>query len=168
MAYLNGVDTSAESNLERFKALTVMADADVDEVDQLYTGWFEAQFAAATSWIESRLRKRYAAPFQRPYVYALETWLVDLVTLRAFLKKGIRQTDEQFQEAVRADKRAREEITEAAGSVTGLFDLPLRANTDQAGIVKGGPLGYSEASPYVHQDVQAERGRSEDLSRRGS
>jgi len=172
--YLNA-DTSGtptpsadEADLERYKLLGVMSGPDVDDLEQQYPGFHRAHFISATSWIESRLRKRYATPFQSPYPPVLEQWLCALVGLRAFMKKGVRQTDEQFQQVVKDDTTARAEILEAAGSVTGLFDLPLREGNTASGITKGGPLGYSEASPYVAFDIQADRGRGEDYSRRGS
>lgn len=172
MPYLNA-DTSSESDpdvadLERYKLLAVMSGPDADELEEQYPGWHKANFAAVTSWIDTRLRKRYAAPFQAPYVPALEQWLCAIVGLRAFLKKGVRQTDEQFQQVVKDDTTARAEIKEAADSVAGLFDLPLRSDNTTSAITKGGPLAYSEASPYVGFDAQASIGRGEDQSGRGT
>ena len=168
MPYLNGTAATAEADLERYKLLTIMAAADVDDLEQLHEGWHAANFEQATAWINARLTKRYPVPYARPCPDVCEGWLVDIVTLRAFMRKGVRQTDEQFQEAVRADKRARDEVLEAAGSVTGLFGLPSRTDPAASGITKGGPRSYSEASPYVQFDVQGDRAQSEDLSRRGS
>ena len=163
--YLNGAGAEADRFLERFKLLTVMPAADVDDLENQHPGFLMAQFELWSGWLDTRLRKRYAAPFQAPYVPALEGWLASLVTLRAYIKHGIRQTDEQWPTIVEDDKTARAEVLEAAGSVTGLFDLPLRANTTADGIVKGGPLGSSDASPYAGFDRQAEDGRAQDYSR---
>jgi hypothetical protein len=53
-------------------------------------------------------------------------------------------------------------LKEAADAKDGLIDLPLRADTTASGISRGGPLAYTETSPYAWTDVQAETGRSED------
>jgi len=53
------------------------------------------------------------------------------------------------------------ELKEAADSKDGLFDLPLRADTTATGVSKGGPRGYSEASPYTNLDRQRARRRNE-------
>ncbi len=55
-------------------------------------------------------------------------------------------------------------MKEAADSAEGLFELPLRADLETSGVSKGGPLGYTEASPYRWTDRQADDGRNEDES----
>lgn len=152
-SYLNAAEDTAESRIERFKLLSTLADAQVDELEALYPGWCELQFQVHSAHIDGRLRKRYAAPFVAPYALMLETWISALVTLRANVKLGVRQTDEQFQTAVTDDKQARDDIKEAADAEDGLFDLPLRANTTESGIVAATTLCQTERSPYVGFDV---------------
>ncbi len=153
-------------DLTSFKALTIMPADHADAIQLVAPGWIDSQLVYWSGWIDSRLRKRYAAPFESPYPEAVTGWLARLVTVRAYLKRGVDPNDPQFEE-IRADaERAMTEIKEAADGDVGLFDLPLRADTTAAGISKGGPLGYSEASPYVWTDEQAATGRAED-SRRG-
>jgi hypothetical protein len=88
------------------------------------------------------------------------------VTIRAWMKRGFDPNDLATEEYKADAAAAMEEIKEAANADTGLFELPLRADTTASGISKGGPLGYTEASPYVWTDEQARAGRDED-SRRG-
>ena len=57
---------------------------------------------------------------------------------------------------VEAEAAAKSEVTEAADSEEGKFDLPLRQDTTATGVSKGGPLGYSEVSPYTWTDRQRE------------
>ena len=57
-------------------------------------------------------------------------------------------------------ERAREQMKEAADSEIGLYDLPLLNDVTTDGISKGGPLGYSEQSPYSWTDEQADAIRS--------
>lgn len=155
-------------NAEEFKDLSTMADADVDALVALYPQYLAAHLAHWSAWIDSQLRKRYAAPFAVPYPEAVKLWLARLVTPRMFLKRGVDPNDAQYVDIVKDADEAKAEIKEAADSETGLYDLPLRADTTATGISKGGPYGYSEASPYVWTDVQSEAGRTEDQNRRGT
>ncbi len=159
MAYLD---------LTSFKALTIMPAADVDGIESVAPGWILGQLTYWSGWLDSRLRKRYAAPFALPYPEAVTGWLARIVTVRAYLKRGVDQTDEQFLSIKEDAAEAMEEIKEAADSVVGLFDLPLREDTTASGISRGGPFAYTEASPYVWTDVQADAGRDEDRSRGGT
>jgi hypothetical protein len=78
------------------------------------------------------------------------------------LRLGTSPTDEQAGEIVEDRKAAELEIVQAADSETGLFDLPLRQDTNASGIVKGGASGTSQASPYAWMRDQRTRGRTED------
>ena len=113
------------------------------------------------SYLNDRLSKRYAVPFASPVPTILKGWCTALVTLDLYSKLGFNPSSKQDDEAiVQAAQRAREEIKEAADSKDGLFELPLRADTNERGISRGGPLAYSEASPYEWTDVQAEAVRN--------
>jgi phage gp36-like protein len=122
----------------------------------------------ASAYIDSRLAKRYAAPFEAPYPIAVTRWLTDLVTLRCWRKRGVVSTDEQMIDYRAAADAAMRELTEAANSNEGLFDLPLRADTDASGIVRAFPQSYSEQSPYVWYDIQADIGHDEDSAGEGT
>lgn len=151
-----------------FKSLTVMPAVYVDAIDTATPGWVDAQLEYWSAWMDSKLRKRYDAPFAAPYPLAVTGWLARLVTLRAYLKRGVNAADEQFQEIKADAQAAQDEITEAANSETGLFDLPLRHDTTASGISKGGPRGYAEQSPYVFMDRQGRSGHDEDAAGEGS
>lgn len=151
-----------------FRSLTLMPSDDVDAIELASSGWIDSQLEYWSAQIDSRLRKRYAAPFASPYPLAVQGWLARIVTVRCYLKMGVRASDEQFAE-IKADADAAvTEVKEAADSVTGLFDLPLRADTTSTGVSKGAPMVHSEASPYVWTDVQADRANSEDSNRGGT
>ena len=52
-------------------------------------------------------------------------------------------------------ERVELELKEAADAEKGLFELPLRAtDTTGSAINAGGPMGYSEQSPYTWTDRQ--------------
>ncbi len=160
--------TTSYLTFENFKSLSLMPSSDLDGLEQTSPGWIDSQLAYWSTQIDSRLRKRYAAPFSSPYPMAVQGWLSRLVTVRCYLKMGVRPSDEQFAE-IKADADAAvAEIKEAADSVTGLFDLPLREDTTATGISKGAPLSHSQASPYVWTDVQADAARNEDQNRGGT
>lgn len=131
--------------------------------------FFDIRIAARTSWINARLAKRYAVPFDQaaPPDIVLD-WLTRLITADAYARRGFNPTSSQDADAIIAARdRALDEIKEAADSKDGLFELPLRDDdASSSAIAKAGPLGYSEASPYTWADLQAQDGRTEDSSGR--
>ena len=160
-------------DLDGFKELTVLPALFVDEVETAQSGWVDAQLDYWSRWIDSRLRKRYASPFAAhdatpPTPLAVQGWLARLVSLRLMLRRGVDSSDLQF-EVIHADYlEAKAEIQEAADAVEGLFDLPLRVDEDATAIARQETRSYSEQSPYVGHDVQAEVGREEDSAGEGS
>jgi len=155
-------------DLNTFKALSTLPPEFVDEVEARYPGFITKQLESHSALIDARLRKRYAVPFSTPYPVAVELWLARVVTVPVWMRRGVDPNDEQFAEAKASADAAWEEMREAADSHEGLFDLPLRANTTESGISRGGPFGYSEASPYVWTDEQRRTGRREDASGGGT
>jgi phage gp36-like protein len=140
----------------------------IDRVEADSAGWVDTLLEDIAAQIHARLAKRYDVPFADPTPRCVLRWqaaIADPIVLR---KRGIDQTDEQYADFVKLSDTAWKEIEEAANGNTGLFDLPARADTTASGITKGGPLGYSEASPYVGFDDQGRRGREEDRNGRGS
>lgn len=151
-----------------FKNLTVMPSGDVDVLETVAPGFLGAKLEAKSRWLDSRLTKRYAAPFASPYPEAVKDWLARIVTLQAFLRRGVDPNDQQFAEIKADAEKAEQEVLEAATAETGLFELPPRADTTATGVTKGGPLGYSEASPYVWTDRQRRAATDEDANGEGS
>lgn len=152
----------------RFKLLSTIPNQFVDTVEMQTPGFTDAQLLYWSDWIDAQLRKRYAAPFEPPYPGAVEGWLARIVTMRVWSKRGVDPEDKQWGESKQDDTDARAEIARAADSESGLFDLPLRANTTDSGISRAFPRGYSEQSPYVWTSQQAQRGTQEDDAGTGS
>jgi phage gp36-like protein len=139
-----------------FKQRTIMPATDVDDLETIASGWVDMQLEQVSRWIDSRLRQRYDAPFNvATCPEIVKSWLTRLVTLRAYLRRGVDATDGQL-DLIKADaEAAAAEIREAADSNEGLFDLPLKDSEKATGVTQGGPFVYSEASPYDFIDVQA-------------
>lgn len=154
--------------LDRFKVLALVPGGYVDEVEQASPGFTAAQIDVVSQWIDTQLRKRYAAPFLPPVPGIIEQWVTRIVTPDLLAKRGVNATDEQFAYLVGRAESAEKEIQAAANSETGLYDLPLLTGPGGSGVVYGGPHSYSEQSPYVYTDIQAELARAEDQARRGS
>lgn len=148
-----------------FKARTV---APVHLVDGLHLDvtnrapWItfvESRLVIETSRINSQLRKRYAAPFAAPVPEIVLGWLAAIVTPKLYERRGWDPADAQAVALLADAELARTELQQAADSVEGLFDLPLRQDSTSTGIARGGPRGYAEASPYEWTDVQRDRVR---------
>lgn len=154
--------------LVRYKLLATIPASFIEAVEIVAPGYSDAHLDILSRWIDSKLSKRYAAPFSEPYPKVLESWLARLVTPQIMLKRGVNATDEQWQHIVDQEKSARAEVQEAADAEKGLFDLPLREDTTDTGIAKGFTKAYSEQSPYVGFARQADAGVSEDQSGSGT
>jgi hypothetical protein len=148
--------------LEEFRGLSTMPLEHIEALEQQHAGWLDTQLDYWSRWLDGRLRKRYAAPFVAPIPFAVRGWLARIVTVPAWLRRGLDANDEQFQIVKESHDQALAEVTEAADSEKGYWDLPLLDTTDGSGVSKGNPRSYTEASPYVWTDRQAETGRDED------
>lgn len=137
-----------------FRTRTTIPGEDVDLVNASYPGFIDTRLQTESAWIDGLLRKRYIAPFQLPIPDIVLGWLVQLVTPSVYRKRGVDPSKLDMQEVVAEETRAREEIKEAASAEDSRYDLPLRQDTISTGISRGGPLSYSEASPYMWIDEQ--------------
>lgn len=143
----------------QWRTRTVMPSGDCDALDIGEPGFIESSISMHQNLINDQLRKRYDVPFAEPNETVLG-WLTALVTLHAYEKRGFNPSSEQDQRIIARAEKAEAQIKEAADSVTGLFDLPLKASeTASSGVTQGGPFGYSEASPYDWTDRQREEVR---------
>lgn len=145
-----------------FRVRTTMLGEDVDRLEALYPGFLQANIDDESSWIAARLRKRYAVEgFDELTPGIVLKWTNAIVTLIAFDKRGFDSTSPEGQRTVAASDTAKAEVKEASESEEGLFDLPLRADVTSSGISQGGPLGYSQQSPYTFVDHQRDAVRNE-------
>lgn len=145
-----------------FAVRTVMPREAVDRLQNRDADWLQTCLNDWSTWINGKLRKRYAVPFAAPVPTIILVWLTRLVTPEAYLKLGVQPTDEQTKSILDRADETRDEIDEAADAQNGKFELPLIGDTADASVSKGGPLSYTEQSPYVAFDIQAEIARAED------
>lgn len=146
-------------DVAEFKARTIAPASLVDgahlAVPAPWTAFVESRLKINTSRINARLTKRYAVPFAAPYEEIVLGWLTSMTTVDLYEKRGWDPSDAQAQRLIDAVAQAEAEMKEAADAEEGLYELPLRADLPtETGVAKGGPLGYSEASPYTWLDLQ--------------
>lgn len=144
--------------------LTIAPPEYIPQVEAMAPRWLAAQLEYWSSWIDARLRKRYAAPFAAApnTPPAVTGWLARIVDCELYLKRGIDPDDKQVDDVKERVAEAKAEVKEAADSTTGLFELPLRAAEPAvSGVSRGGPLMYSEVSPYTWSAVQRDAAGSE-------
>lgn len=159
---------SAYLTVAEFSLKSVVPAAYIATVEAMQVGFVDQKLADVSRRIDSKLRKRYAAPFASPYPEQVQDWLQRIVSPLVWFKRGVDATDEGYQTVLKDGADAWAEVAEAADGQMGLYDLPLIAGGTATGISKGGPLVYSEQSPYVGFDRQVDTGRAEDCARRGS
>jgi hypothetical protein len=164
------VKSVAYLSVDEFRTRTVMPAEYVDRLQTIAPGFVASQLESASRLdIDAQLRKRYAAPFDEASApEAVKTWLARLVTVPCWDRRGVDPGDQGFERALEEAERTRKQIAEAADGDKGLYDLPLRDDSKATGISKGGPLAYSEQSPYVGFDGQARVGRQQDANRGGT
>lgn len=88
-------------------------------------------------------------------------WLTTLVTSDTMRKRGVNPQDPGIDMLRESVNQVESELKEAADSKEGLWDLPSTEDSDSA-VTTGGPLGYSDASPYGWQMRQASNGEAQD------
>ena len=149
---------TAALTVAEFKLRTSMPTNYVDELAATEgEDFWPKQIMQAQEWIDARLAKRYALPFLAPVPGIYLGWITVLATLAGYIRRGFDPTAKQNELFVTAVTDAKKEIAEAADSSVGLFELPLRADKPgTSGVVAGGPLGYSEQSPWDWTDRQIE------------
>lgn len=114
-----------------------------------------AVFPAGTYGLDNS----YAAAPPVPEI--LLSWLVALVDYAVMRKRRGNPDDPGLVMFKENADLARDEIKEAADSKDGLFDLPSSEDQDSA-VTTASPLGYSETSPYVAFDIEANIATQED------
>lgn len=158
-----GVAVTGYMSVAEFRVRTLMPQAAVDQLESREPDFLQTTLNDRSDWINARLRKQYAVPFAAPYPPVVLGWLSSLVTPLAYGKLGWQPSSESDKASILDPAtEAKAEIKEAADSKDGLFDLPLRADTTVSGVSRGGPLGYSETSPYAAFDIQRVDASGED------
>jgi hypothetical protein len=153
---------ASSQQVQDFSIRSTMPAGDVLALDAKYPGFLDAQINLARSaYIYGRLRKRYNVssidpnanpPGVEPEI--VKAWIAAIVTPIAYNLRGVQMSDVTIDNINKGRDDALKALQEAADSENGLYDLPLLAADPS--ITVGGPLGYSEPSPYEWQRRQLE------------
>jgi Protein of unknown function (DUF1320) len=147
--------------IQDIKDLGTLPAEDIDLLEAKYPGVTLRVATRISGIFDSRLIKRYAAPFKEPYPDALVDNVARVVAWRLLLKRAFNPSSEQDQLVKEEKDEALAWLKEAADSKDGLVELPIKQATPPgvSGVNAGGPLGYSEASPYEWTDIQVREAR---------
>jgi len=146
---------------------SVMPPEDFDFINGQDPAFVLEALLEANARVDSLLRKRYPVPFEKGKVPELvRGWVVKIVTPVLYQRRGYNDSDSSLAASVfkKADD-AEAEITLCADGKDSRYDLTLRNNTKQTGIVAPVCLVYSEHSPYHWRTLQRRAGRIEDHMR---
>lgn len=135
-------------DLSRFRALSVLDSARVDDLEARRPGFVLAQCELRSRDVEDKLRLRYRIPFPERHS-TIERWIVWLVNVEVAFAIGFDNIDTGVELLREAATKAETEIAAAANPAIPAINLPLVDRTDASAISKGGPRGYSESSPYT-------------------
>jgi hypothetical protein len=137
----------------------ILLQEDIDFLEVRYPGITLRTATKVSGNFDGRLAKRYGVPFVAPFDDGLVDAVAGEVSCRLLYKRGVNPESPQAVRADKAHETAEAWVKEAANSKDGLIEL-VRTQSNPRGetsISKGGPLGYSETSPYAWIDVQADR-----------
>lgn len=140
-----------------FKDHTTIDVEDVEAFEQRYPGRIEKLIVTWSRYLDAFLRKIYVVPFAPPIPIEICINGTRLVTAEVMKIRGYTPGTSQ-KEVCDADVAlATEFLKELRDPENGRLELPLKNETPEAeGVAKGGPLFFSEQSPYDWTDAQVE------------
>ncbi len=152
------------ATLQQIRRLGVMRPSDIDRIEVQEPGITMERAEAVTATANSRLSKRYRTPFSVSNPPLALVKYVAVVTTYELLfdVRGVNPDSDQKEKAEDAYVRAEAWLTAAVDAEKG--DAELRAAEGGLGdsaVNKGGPLFYSEQTPYdwMHNQVANARTR---------
>lgn len=155
--------------VQQYRSKSMLPLETLDAIETRQAGWTAEQLELVSSRIYAQLGKRYKQWLDAAkYPTVLGEWIARIMDVRALLKRGVNPEDQQYVTLKEFHDDAWKEITQAANGESGLLDLPAEEGGAVSGIVRGGPLAYSESSPYVAFDNQSEVGHQEDTNKGGT
>ena len=98
---------------------------------------------------------------ETPVPEVILMWLVTVVTIDLWMKRGTNPADPAITMQVDEKTRALARLKEAADGKDGLLDIPISEDLDSA-VTTGGVESSSQASPYVWTDIEENLARRED------
>jgi hypothetical protein len=137
----------------------ILLEEDITFLEVRYPGITLRTATKVSGNFDGRLAKRYGVPFVAPYDDGLIDAVAAETSYRLLWKRGVNPDSPQAVRGEKAHDVAEAWVKEAANSKDGLVELVKTQSNPRAetSISKGGPMAYSECSPYSSIDVQAER-----------
>ena len=146
---------AAYVDLAFFKAHSTMDPDDVDAFEMAWPGRLAVLFGSWSRYVDGLLRKVYEVPLEAPYPVEVRLSVVRIVTAEAFKIRGFTPGTAQ-KEVCEADAALALALLKELAATDGRLELPRKDESPETeGPAKGGPLSYSEASPFVWIDEQA-------------
>jgi hypothetical protein len=137
-----------------YKSITLIPVSEINGIELLEPGWTDARSALCQAWITDKLRKRYGAYADADVPSTVKRWMVAMLDRDVYTKRGRNPQDPAMTDVNREAEEALAQLDLAANSQQGLIELPIVQGTDVSGVNHGGPIFYSEASPFVSADRQ--------------
>lgn len=150
----------AYATLQQIRRLGVMRPSDIDRIEAQEPGITMERAATVESLLNSKLQKRYRAPFDTVAPPLSLTKYVAVTTTYELLMdvRGLNPSSDQKDAAEKALERVEAWLTNAVDGEKGDAELrALESGLGSAAVNAGGPIGYSEPDPYSWQYKQMER-----------
>src|SRR5580658_6575792 len=127
-----------------------MSAADITIVENKTPGKVESLIAGNWAWMCGLLLKRYPLPWPLPVPELLLLWLTQITTPAVFRSRGVAGmgADSQIDRLDKLADEAKKEVRDAANGQNGLFELLMSDASPGTAVALGGPLAYTESSPY--------------------
>jgi phage gp36-like protein len=150
---------SCYPTLQDVMDLGILLEEDVRWLEERYPGIVLRTATKVSATFDDFLSKRYGVPFETPYPDSLVDNVAAVTSYRLYTKRGGRPDGTKAEAAQRAHDAAMAWLQQAADSKDGLVELVQKQSAPRGAVAvnRGGPLSYSEASPYSFMDVQRER-----------
>lgn len=144
------------TDLAHVKAVGLMPKTDVDALETKEgAGFVDGVCEAVSRLFDDSLVKRYLVPQPSPFAASLRWHVTSVVVRRLYGRRGWPPGGGgPDDEVVKASEAAFAWLKDAVDSEKGLAELVKPGGA--SAVEKGGPLGYSEASPYDWMDRQSE------------
>ena len=140
-------------NVAYLKLVGFMPPSDIDALEAQVPGCVDAIAQTTVAQFCSMLRKRYSV-IPDPVPLECKSRAAHAVLYQLFLRRGFNPSSAQDGYIRKAYEDAMAWLREASDPKSGLVVIGLAGDQSEKAVNVGGPLAYSEASPYTWMDQQ--------------